>query len=92
MTIEEIVHKAVAEGYGVQSFDGIDMYSSGAHNAYSVWPRTDNHSSFILPVCPFWCDGTYCNSNRFRRASHVARPSQGGEKRVARRVSPHEAL
>ena len=92
MTIEEIVHKAVAEGYGVQRFDEIDMDSSGAHNAYSVWPRPDNHASFIPPVCPFWCDRTYGNSKRFRRASPVARPSHGGEKRVARRVSPHEAL
>ena len=92
MTSEAIVHKAVAEGYGVQRFDGRDMSSSGAHNADSVWPRPDNHSSFIPPVCPFLCDRTYGNSNRFRRASPVARPSHGGEKRVARRVSPHEAL
>jgi hypothetical protein len=47
MTIEEALHKAVAEGYHTQSFDGIEMYYSGANNEYSVWTRKDNHSSFM---------------------------------------------
>jgi len=47
MTIEEALHKAVAEGYYVQSFYGVEMYYSGANNEYSVWTRKDNHSSFM---------------------------------------------
>ena len=47
MTIEEALHKAAAEGYQVQSFDGVEMYYSGANSEYSVWTRKDNHSSFM---------------------------------------------
>src|SRR3989442_1504451 len=79
-TSEAIVHTAGAEGYGVQRFDGRALSSSGAHNADAVWPRPDKHASFLPPVCPFWCDRTYGNSKRFRRAAPVARPSHGGAK------------
>jgi len=45
---------------------------------------------FSLLYAPFLCDTTHCSINRFRRASRVARPSQGGEKRIAAWASHHE--
>src|SRR6516225_5087042 len=42
-------------------------------------------SPLIIPLL-------YCHINRFRRASHLARPSQGGEKRIAMGASHQEAL
>jgi hypothetical protein len=47
---------------------------------------------FSLLYAPFLCDTTHCSINRFRRASRVARPSQGGEKRTAGWASRHEDL
>src|SRR5712691_12803093 len=47
---------------------------------------------FSLLCSPVLCDTTQCSINRFRRASRVARPSQGGEKRTAGWASRHEDL
>src|SRR5712691_3131661 len=47
---------------------------------------------FYLLYTPFLCDTTHGSLNRFRRASRVARPSQGGEKRTAGWASRHEDL
>ena len=38
------------------------------------------------------CEGASCHIHRFRRASRVARPSQGGERRTAVWTSRHEDL
>ena len=50
MTIQEACDKAVAEGYHSQSLHGLDTYYSGANRECSVWTRTDNHSSFVVPM------------------------------------------
>jgi len=50
MTIEEALHKAVAEGYHSKSLHGVDTYYSGANHECSVWTRPDNHSSFVVPL------------------------------------------
>ena len=50
MTIAEAIQKAADYGYRVHSLDGMDMYFSGANTEYSVWTRTDNLSSFMIPV------------------------------------------
>jgi hypothetical protein len=50
MTIEEACDKAVAEGYHVHCLASIATYYSGANHECSVWTRTDNHSSFVVPM------------------------------------------
>ena len=50
MTIQEACDKAVAEGYHSKSLHGMDTYYSGANRECSVWTRTDNHSSFVVPM------------------------------------------
>ncbi len=45
-----------------------------------------------LLYAPSLCDTTYCNINRFRQASCLARPLQGGEKMTAVWASHHEDL
>jgi len=50
MTIQEACDQAVAEGYHSQSLHGIDTYYSGANRECSVWTRTDNRSSFVVPM------------------------------------------
>src|SRR5712692_11106760 len=51
-----------------------------------------NNVNLNLLYAPFLCDTTHCDINRFRRASRVARPSQGGEKMTAVWTSRHEDL
>src|SRR6266852_6943269 len=45
-----------------------------------------------LLYAPFFYDTTHCYINRFRQASRVARPSQGGENMTAVWASRHEDL
>ncbi len=56
MTIDEAIINAVKEGYHVRVFDGIEMYYSGANTEWSVWTRTDNDSSFMVPVEAIFLD------------------------------------
>ena len=48
--------------------------------------------SINLLYAPLTCDVTHCHIKHFRRASSVARPWQGGEKRTAVEASCHEDL
>jgi hypothetical protein len=50
MTIQEAVNAAVAGGYHIHGSDGIATVYTGASREYSAWTRTDNHSSFMVPV------------------------------------------
>jgi hypothetical protein len=50
MTIQEAVNKAVEGGYHMHGTDGIATVYTGANSQYSAWTRTDNHSSFLIPV------------------------------------------
>jgi len=50
MTIQEACAKAVAEGYHSISLHGVETYYSGANSEFSVWTRTDNHSSLVVPM------------------------------------------
>jgi hypothetical protein len=50
MTIQEAMNKAVAGGYHVQGSDGGATSYSGANSDFSLWTRTDNASSFLVPV------------------------------------------
>src|SRR5712692_11961761 len=54
--------------------------------------QTIRPAHIALLYAPFLCDTTHCSINRFRRASRVARPAQGGENRTAGRASHHEEL
>ena len=49
MTIAEAIQHAANHGYRVQSLDGMELFF-GANQEYSVWTRTDNHSSFMTRV------------------------------------------
>ena len=50
MTIAEVLKKATEDGYHINGSDGMDTYYEGANSEYSVWTRTDNESSFIVPT------------------------------------------
>jgi len=50
MTIDEAIADAVKEGYRVSVLDGTEIYYSGANTEWSVWTRTDNDSSYMVPV------------------------------------------
>jgi len=50
MTIQDAVNTAVAGGYHIHGSDGIATVYTGANSEYSAWTRTDNHSSFMVPV------------------------------------------
>ena len=50
MTIQEAVNTAVEGGYHLHGTDSVATVYTGANDAYSAWTRTDNHSSFLVPV------------------------------------------
>jgi hypothetical protein len=50
MTIHEALNTAIAGGYHIEGSDGVTTEYGGANSEYSVWTRTDNHSSFMIPV------------------------------------------
>ena len=59
MTINEALNAAVAGGYHVEESDGIATCFSGANSEYSLWTRTDNHSSFMIPVYETFLDPAF---------------------------------
>jgi hypothetical protein len=50
MTIAEVLKKATEGGYHINGSDGIATLYIGANDEYSAWTRTDNDSSFLVPV------------------------------------------
>jgi hypothetical protein len=50
MMIQEAMNKAVDGGYHIDGSDGIATLYIGANDEYSAWTRTDNDSSFMVPV------------------------------------------
>ena len=50
MTIEEAIHKATEGGYHIHGSDGVATSSLGANDEYSAWTRTDNDSTFMVPI------------------------------------------
>jgi hypothetical protein len=50
MTIQEAVNTAVEGGYHIHGSDGVATVYTGANSEYSAWTRTDNQSSFLIPV------------------------------------------
>jgi hypothetical protein len=59
MTIQEAVNAAVAGGYHIHGSDGIATVYTGANREYSAWTRTDNHSSFMVPVQETFLDPAF---------------------------------
>jgi hypothetical protein len=59
MTIQEAVNTAVAGGYHIHGSDGIATVYTGANSEYSAWTRTDNHSSFMVPVQETFLDPAF---------------------------------
>ncbi len=50
MTIQDALNTAVAGGYHVQGSDGGVTVYSGAKSDFTLWTRTDNASSFMIPL------------------------------------------
>jgi hypothetical protein len=50
MTIQEAMHKAVAGGYHIHGSDGTETSYEGTNGEFSLWTRTDNESSFMIPM------------------------------------------
>jgi hypothetical protein len=50
MTIQDALNTAVAGGYHVQGSDGVVTVYSGASSDFTLWTRTDNASSFMIPL------------------------------------------
>jgi hypothetical protein len=50
MTIEEALQKATEGGYHIHGSDGVATFYIGANDEYSAWTRTDNDSTFVVPV------------------------------------------
>ena len=59
MTIQQALHTAVTGGYQVEGSDGVATYFSGANSEYSAWTRTDNHSSFMIPMPETFLDPAF---------------------------------
>ena len=59
MTITEVLDAAVAGGYHIEGSDGVATHYGGANSEYSVWTRTDNHSSFMIPVYQTFLDPAF---------------------------------
>jgi hypothetical protein len=59
MTIAEVLHAAIAGGYHIDGSDGVATEYGGANSEYSVWTRTDNHSSFMIPLHETWLDPAF---------------------------------
>ena len=50
MTIQDAMNKAVEGRYHINDSEGIETSYIGANDEYSAWTRTDNESSFMVPV------------------------------------------
>jgi hypothetical protein len=59
MTIQEVMHAAIAGGYHVEGSDGVATTYSGANSEYSAWTRTDTHSSFLIPMHETFLDPAF---------------------------------
>jgi hypothetical protein len=59
MTIQEALNTAVTGGYHVVGSDGAATSYSGANDEYSTWTRTDNQSSFLVPVYETFLDPAF---------------------------------
>ena len=59
MTIPEAVNKAVEGGYHIHGADGMATVYTGASSQYSAWTRTDNHSSFLIPIQETFLDPAF---------------------------------
>ena len=59
MTIQEAVDTAVEGEYHLLGSDGVATVYTGANSEYSAWTRTDNHSSFMVPVQESFLDPAF---------------------------------
>ena len=59
MTIQEVMNAAIAGGYHIEESDGVATAYSGANSEYSAWTRTDNHSSFMIPMHETFLDPAF---------------------------------
>jgi hypothetical protein len=59
MTIHQALNTAIAGGYHIDGSDGVPTAYGGANSEYSVWTRTDNHSSFMIPVHETFLDPAF---------------------------------
>jgi hypothetical protein len=59
MSIPEAIQTAIAGGYHIPGSDGGVTSYSGANNEFSAWTRTDNQSSFLVPVQETFLDPAF---------------------------------
>jgi len=59
MTIQEAVATAVEGGYHIHGSDGVATVYAGANRDYSAWTRTDNQSSFMVPMQETFLDPAF---------------------------------
>jgi len=59
MTIQDALTTAVAGGYHIQGSDGVDTVYSGANSDFTLWTRTDNASSFMIPMAETLLDPAF---------------------------------
>src|SRR5712691_2281875 len=67
-------------------------YVSPAYPPHAAGARGSRSHGVYLLYAPLTIPLVYCHINSFQRASSLARPLPGGEKRTARRASHHEEL
>ena len=77
MTIQEALNTAVAGGYHVQGSDGVATVYSGANSDFTLWTRTDNASSFMIPLEETLLDPAFWTA--FGRALAREGVSQAGD-------------
>ena len=77
MTIQDALTTAVAGGYHVQGSDGGVTVYSGANSDFTLWTRTDNASSFMIPLEETLLDPAFWTA--FGRALAREGGSQSGD-------------
>jgi hypothetical protein len=87
MTIQEALNTAVAGGYHVQGSDGVATVYSGANSDFTLWTRTDNASSFMIPLEETLLDPAFWTA--FGRALAREGVSQGDWKQLWHQFTEH---
>jgi hypothetical protein len=59
MTITEALNTAVHGGYHLHGADGVTTTYNGATRDFSAWTRTDNQSTFLVPVHETFLDPAF---------------------------------
>jgi hypothetical protein len=93
MTITEALDHATQGGYHIKGADGMDTAYAGANSAYSVWTRTDNDSSCIVPVADTFLDPHFWQALGrglgWEQALQTVHAVENGRATLVTRTGPH---